>query len=204
LQIVAADGYDATEVAARRWAADHDVAFVSAFDHPVVMAGNGGTLALEILEAIPEVATLLVPVGGGGLLAGVACVVRALRPAARILGVQSEATRAMHLSLQRGMPVLEYTGGATWCDGLEGGTGALAFEFVRRWVDDVILVPEIAVADAMRWLWEEEHTRVEGAAAVGVAACMLGATSFPGPVCAVLTGCNIDDDTWERVTAPRK
>jgi len=203
LRIVDADGYDAAESAARHFVSTHEARFVSAFDHPAVMAGNGGTLAMEILEAIPDLGTVLVPVGGGGLLAGVGCVLRALRPAVRIVGVQSEATPAMQRSFATGTPLLQHAGNATLCDGLEGGVGALAFEFVRRWVDDVVLVPEAAVAAAMWWLWEEERVRVEGAGAVGVAACLHGATSCVGRVCIVLSGCNVDDDTWDRVKAPR-
>ncbi len=204
LRVVEADGFDAAESAAQLYASTHDARFVSAFDHPAVMAGNGGTLGMEILEAIPNLGTVLVPVGGGGLLAGIGCVLRALRPGVRILGVQSEATPAMQRSFATGAPLLRHTGGATLCDGLEGGVGALAFEYVRRWVDDVVLVPEAAVMEAMWWLWEQEHVRVEGAGAVGVAACLQGTTSLTGPVCVLLTGCNIDDDTWDRVKASRK
>ena len=201
LHLVHADGYDAAEAEARRWVAEHDATFVSAFDHPVVMAGNGGTLGLEILEAIPDLGSVLVPVGGGGLLAGMGCVLRALRPSVRIVGVQSEATPAMQRSRRDGAPLLRHAGVATLCDGLEGGVGELAFHYVQKWVDDVVLVPETAVATAMSWLWNEERTRVEGAAAVGVAACLEGATALEGPVCIVLTGCNVDDETWDRVKA---
>lgn len=199
LRCVDADGYDAAEAAARAYAADHTGRFVSAFDHPAVMAGNGGTLGMEILEAIPDLGTVLVPVGGGGMLAGIACVLRALRPGTCILGVQSEATPAMARSLAAGAPLLRHTGDTTLCDGLEGGVGALAFEYVRRWVDDVVLVPEAAVARAMRWLWEHERVRVEGAAAVGVAACLLNSTKLTGPTCVVLSGCNVDDATWDQL-----
>lgn len=197
VRLVESSSFDAAESEALRFAAERGARYVSAFDDPCIMAGNGGTLALEILEQVPDLGSLVFPVGGGGLAAGVGCVVRALRPAVRLVGVQSEATSAMHDSLQRGAAVLQHTGPPTLCEGLEGGVSERSFAYVQRWIDTVQLVPEMAVAGAMRWLWETQGLRVEGSAAVGIAACR-SAGALPGPVCVVLTGCNVDDDTWER------
>ena len=198
--VVEAPSYDAAETAARSWAQENGGLFVSPFDDECIMAGNGGTLGLEILEQLPDAAAFVVPVGGGGLLSGLGCVVRALRPGARIVGVQSEITSAMHESLRRGAAVTSQTGPPTLAEGLEGGTTPRAFAYVSRWVDEVRLVSEARIAAAMRWLWKEHHVRVEGSAAVGMAA-LLDGLKLPGPLCVVLTGCNVDDATWDRVLA---
>jgi threonine dehydratase len=203
VRVVEAPSYDAAEDAARRWAADHDGRFVSAFDDEVIMAGNGGTLGLEILEALPDAGSILVPVGGGGLASGLGCVVRALRPAVRLVGVQSEATPAMYESFRSGRAVLRHSGPPTLCEGLEGGVSRRSYDYARRWLDQVVLVSESAVARAMRWAWEAHGLRLEGSAAVGPAACLEAPPPLPGPVCIVLTGCNVDDDTWERATGLR-
>lgn len=200
ITVVDTSSYDDAEQAARRWAAEHGALFVSPFDDPLIMAGNGGTLALEILEQLPEVRSLIVPVGGGGLAAGIGCVVRATPSDVRLLGVQSEHTSAMHDSLRQGRAVLRQHAAETLAEGLEGGVSAQSFAYVSRWFDDVHLVPEGAVARAMRWLWDEHGERVEGSAAVGIAALLEGLRP-PGPVCVVLSGCNVDDETWERAWA---
>jgi len=198
ITVVDTTSYDDTELAARRWASEHDALFVSPFDDPLIMAGNGGTLALEILEQLPEVASVVVPVGGGGLASGIGCVMRALRPSARLVGAQSENTPAMHDSMARGAAILRHSGPPTLAEGLEGGVSARSFDYVSRWFDEVRLVSEASVAAAMRWLWDAHGARVEGSAAVGIAA-LLDGLRLPGPVCAILSGCNVDDDTWDRV-----
>jgi threonine dehydratase len=198
ITVVDSTRYDDAEAAAKQWAEDHDALFVSPFDDPLIMAGNGGTLALEVLEQLPDVQSIVVPVGGGGLASGIGCAVRALRPGVRLVGVQSEATCAMHDSLQRRAAILRHSAPETLAEGLEGGVSVRSYEYVSRWFDDVQLVSEQRLAEAMRWLWEHHELRVEGSAAVGIAA-LLDGLAPPGPVCVILTGCNVDDDTWERV-----
>ncbi len=195
--VVDTSSYDDTEAAARAWAAKHGAFFVSPFDDATIMAGNGGTLGLEILEQLPDVGSIVFPVGGGGLASGLACVVRELRPAVCLAGVQSTATPAMFESRRLGHAVLRHQGPPTLAEGLEGGVSARSFAYVSRWVDDLRLVSEASIASAMRWLWHEEGVRVEGSAAVGMAAVLEGLL-LPPPVCVVLTGCNMDDATWER------
>lgn len=195
IHVVDTDSYDAAEAVAKRWAQEQGALFVSPFDDPCIMAGNGGTLGLEILEQLPHVASLVVPVGGGGLIAGLACVLRALRPEVRIVGVQSEHTPAMFESRRTGRALLSHTGPPTLAEGLEGGVSEDSFAYVSRWVDDIHLVPERLIAEAMRWLWREEHLRVEGSAAVGMAALLEG-LRLPAPLCVVLSGSNVDPETW--------
>jgi threonine dehydratase len=200
ITVVDTESFDAVEAEARRWAASTGALYVS-FDDPAIMAGNGGTLGLEILEQLPELASLLVPVGGGGLIAGLGCVIKALRPQVRLVGVQSEATPAMFESRRRGQVLLQHHGPPTLADGLEGGAGAQSFPYVQRWVDDIRLVSEARLAESMGWLWHQEGLRVEGSAAVGVAA-LLDGLRLPEPVCVVLTGRNVDEDTWKRAVQP--
>jgi threonine dehydratase len=198
VHVVDTSYYDQVEPVARAWARQHVALFVSPFDDACIMAGNGGTLGLEILEQFPDVGTIVVPVGGGGLAAGLGCAVRALRPRARILGVQSEATPAMHESWQRGAALLEHSGPPTLAEGLEGGVSERSFAYVRRWLDDVLLVPEDAIAGAMRWMVQHHGDRIEGSAAVGLAALLAGRLAgAPPPVCIVITGSNVDAETWD-------
>jgi threonine dehydratase len=199
VHVVDTPHYDGAEAVARAWAQQHAALFVSPFDDACIMAGNGGTLGLEILEQLPDVATIVVPVGGGGLAAGLACVVRAYRPRVRILGVQSEATPAMHASLQRGAAILEHSGPPTLAEGLEGGVSERSFQYVRRWLDDVLLVPEDAIARAMLWMARQHGERIEGSAAVGLAALLEGSLDAPSPRCIVVTGSNVDAATWRDV-----
>jgi threonine dehydratase len=184
-----AGGYDEAEAAARADHARHGGAFVHAFSDPDVVAGQG-TVGLEIAEDLPEVRTILVPVGGGGLIGGIGVVARALGGGVRVVGVQSEETSAMHASLAAGRPVSPAYG-ETLCEGLSGDVDAASFALAREVVDRMLLVPERAVRAAMRALFEEEGAVAEGSAAVGVAALLEGA-EVEGPVAVVLTGANVD------------
>jgi len=198
LEVCDTSGYDATETLARAWAREQDACFVSPFDDEVIMAGNGGTLGLEILEQLPHVDTLVVPIGGGGLASGLGCVVRALRPQARLIGVQSTRTCAMATSWTTGRAVLRHEAGDTLAEGLEGGVSERSFAYVRRWFDAVECVEEEEIAAALSWLWKECGVRVEGSAAV-VAAWIRRGAETGRTVCGVLTGSNIDADVFHRI-----
>jgi threonine dehydratase len=201
LEVCDTDGYDDTEARARAWARSHDGRFVSAFDDELIMAGNGGTLACEILEQLPMLDTLLVPIGGGGLASGAGCVVRCLQPGVTLIGVQSTRTSAMAESWKTGRAVLHQHAGNTWAEGLEGGVSERSFGYVRRWFDDVITVEEDAIGRAIAWLWHTLGDRAEGSAAVVAAA--LQTHRIPGNVvCAVLTGSNIDAARFESALRP--
>jgi threonine dehydratase len=191
--------YDAAEAAAQAFAAASGMTFVHAYSDPAVVAGQG-TVALEILEDLPEVRTLLVPVGGGGLIGGVGIVARAMAPAARVVGVQSEATPVMHDSLAAGH-VVERPILPTLADGLAGAIDEPAFRLAQDVVDEMVLVPETAIPAAMRWLQQEEGVLAEGSGAVGIALLLEAARSFPGPVAAIVTGGNVDGTKLGRILA---
>ena len=186
--------YDDAFVASQAWAAGHDAVFVHAYDHPDVIAGQG-TVALELLEQLPEVGTVLVPVGGGGLVSGVAVAVKAQRPQARVIGVQAAAVAAFPDSLAAGE--LRPAGpGTTIADGIAVKTpGALTFAHVRALVDDVVTVSDEAIARAVLFLVERAKQVVEPSGAAGLAALLearaaLGAVEEP--VVVLLCGGNVD------------
>ncbi|MBI4908262.1 MAG: pyridoxal-phosphate dependent enzyme [Acidobacteria bacterium] len=190
-------GYDDTEIWARSVAEAEGLPFISAFDDPYVMAGNGGTLALEVTEQLPDVREFLVPVGGGGLAAGF---VSAMPKGARAIGCQLQASPALALSLQRGHAVTALPAVETLARGLEGGIGAGPFEIIRRHIHEVALVTEAEIIHATRWMLEEHQYLIEPSAAVAVAALLANkAHRFHGPVCALICGRNVAIETLRRI-----
>jgi threonine dehydratase len=180
-------------VAARARAAERGMAFVHPFDDPDVVAGQG-TLGLELLEDLPDLVTVVVPVGGGGLASGVAIAVKSARPDVRVVGVQVDSVAAYPASLKAGRPI-GVDAALTIADGIAvKKPGELTLKLIDRWVDDVVVVPEDDVAEAMVLLMEKAKLVVEGAGAVGVAALLSGkvAASDAGSTCVVLSGGNVD------------
>ena len=179
--------------AARERAQEGGLAFVHPFDDPHVVAGQG-SLGLELLEDVPDLAKVVVPVGGGGLCAGVAIAVKAARPEVEVVGVQVAACAPYPESLRRGEPVP--AGSAlTIADGIAvKRPGALTLGLLSRWADDVVVVGEDETAEAMVVLMERCKLVVEGAGAVGVAALLGGqvAPAATGTTVAVLSGGNVD------------
>jgi threo-3-hydroxy-L-aspartate ammonia-lyase len=154
---------------AERIAADRGLTMVPPFEHPWIIAGQG-TVGLEILDAAPDVQAIYVPVGGGGLLSGVAAAVKRLRPGVRIVGVEPAGAPKMRVSLDRGRPVT-LDRSASIADGLlPVRPGDLTFAHVRALVDDVVTVSEEAIADAVGWLARESKLVVEPSGAASVAA----------------------------------
>jgi threonine dehydratase len=180
-------------IAAHARAQESGMAFVHPFDDPDVVAGQG-TLGLELLADLPELATVVVPVGGGGLASGVAIAVKSERPDVRVVGVQVETVAAFPASLKAGRPVA-VSAGLTIADGIAvKRPGELTLGLIERWLDDLVVVGEDVVADAMVLLMEKAKLVVEGAGAVGVAA-LLGGQVIPaqtGTTCVILSGGNVD------------
>jgi threonine dehydratase len=146
-----------------------------------------------VLEDLPEAEAILVPVGGGGLIAGVAVAAKAINPQVRVIGVQPEASPAAYLSLRDGRPYEKYNAAPTIADGLAGGFGRLPFEIAGDLIDKIVLVSEEETRAAVFTLLKLAQLVVEGAGAVGIAALMAGKVNLAGrKVVAVLTGANID------------
>jgi threonine dehydratase len=193
--------YDDAYAEAQAYRQRTGATYVHAFDDPRTAAGQG-TCGLEIFEQLPEVGTILVPVGGGGLIAGIATAVKALRPSVRIVAVQAAASPALAESLRQGRPLLEYDAGPTLADGLAGGIGQMAWDH-RSLVDAVVNVPEAETEAAMVALLAEDQVLAEGAGAVGVAALRAGLVDGldDRPVAVVVTGSNVDTSVLRRLLA---
>jgi threonine ammonia-lyase medium form len=179
-------------VRAREFAAETGAVLIHPFDHPDIVAGQG-TCGLEILEQCPDVSTILVSGGGGGLMAGIATAVKAKRPDVRVVGVQAETAAAYPPSLVAGEPV-QLSSMATMADGIAVGLpGAVPFSIVRELVDGIETVSEESLSRALLFLLERAKLVVEPAGAAAVAHLLdSGRGAYPGPVVAVLSGGNID------------
>jgi threonine dehydratase len=186
-------GYDEAGTEARRLAEEEGMTLVHAFDQPLVVAGQG-TIGLEIARHAPDVRVIVVPLGGGGLAAGVGLAAAAALPEARVVGVQAEACAPYIDSLAARRPVGARSAN-TICDGIAvKRPGDFTLPMVERYVDEVVTVSDDEVAEAMVLLLERSKLVVEGAGAVGVAALMHGRVPVggEGEVCAVLSGGNVD------------
>jgi threonine dehydratase len=191
---------DEAMVEVARAVAEEGLTEVPPFDHPAVVAGQG-TLGLEILTDFPEATTVLVPVSGGGLAAGIAAGIKRRSPNCRVIGISMERGAAMAASLAAGHPV-EVQELSTLADSLGGGIGLaniVTFAMCHALLDDVVLVTEDEIAAAMRHIHAATGDAVEGAAAVGHAAILAGRVSVkPGTVC-ILSGRNVASETFARV-----
>jgi threonine dehydratase len=185
--------YDEAKHAADELSRGAGKVLVHAFDDPQVVAGQG-TAGLEIVDELPGVRLVVVPLGGGGLATGIAMAVKSLVPGARVVGVQAEACAPYIDSLAEHRPIGARSAN-TICDGIAvKQPGELTLPLVERWIDEVVTVSDDEVAQAMVLLLERSKLVVEGAGAVGVAALMQGKVRAPadGEVCAVLSGGNVD------------
>ncbi|MEU9332307.1 threonine ammonia-lyase [Streptomyces sp. NPDC048290] len=189
---------DETLAAAQEYARTTGAVFIHPFDHPDVIAGQG-TVGLEILEQCPEVRTILVGMGGGGLAAGIAVAVKALRPDVRIIGVQAAGAAAYPPSLAAGRPVAVELP-STMADGIKvGRPGDVPFAICAELVDEVRTVSEDALSAALLLCLERAKLVVEPAGASPVAALLSDTAGIAGPVVAVLSGGNVDPVLMERV-----
>jgi threonine dehydratase len=174
---------------------------VHAFADPRTAAGQG-TVGLEILEQWPDARTIVVPVGGGGLIAGIAAAVKARSPETRIVAVQPEASPSLRESLRLGRALTEYPAGPTLADGIAGGIGEIAFDH-RDLIDDVVVVTEDAIEQAMVALLAEDQVVAEASGAIGVAAVQAGLVDAGGGCAIVITGANVDAAVLARLLAAR-
>jgi threonine dehydratase len=190
--------YDAAHQVAQAYAREHGMIFVNPCAGDALLAGQG-TVGLEILEELPQVATIVVPVGGGGLVGGIAALVRTVAPAVRVVGAQSATTNAMAASLSAGRRV-DVAVTPTLADGLAGQVDDEGFAIGRASLDEITMVTEHEIAEAIAWLSHEHDMRVEGSGAVGVALLLRERTRAAGPpIAVVITGGNIDDTRWRAI-----
>jgi threonine dehydratase len=170
------------------------------FDHADVVAGQG-TIGLEILKSLPELATVLIPLSGGGLAGGVAVAVKALKPQTRVIGISMKRGAAMHAAIAAGKPVA-IREEETLADSLGGGIGLqnrVTFALCRDLLDDIILLSEDEIAEGIRHAARDESVTVEGAGAVGIAAILADKAELSGPTAVIVSGGNIDPKMHRKI-----
>ncbi|MBS4882816.1 MAG: threonine ammonia-lyase [Peptoniphilus harei] len=186
------DSFDDAAAYAAKLSKEEGLTFVAPFDDEKVIAGQG-TIGLEILEKLPDTDIIVVPIGGGGLISGIAVAAKSINPNIKIIGVQTKISPSMYESIKEGK-ILTVKGGSTIADGIAVKTpGKLTFDLVKEYVDDIVLVTEGEISSAILTLLEKNKIITEGAAASTVAALMYKKFSHKGKkVCCVLSGGNID------------
>ena len=199
VELTGNDTDDAEAEGRRRDDAGHAI-YVSPYNDPDVVAGQA-TVGLEILADWPEVDTIVVPVGGGGLIGGIGLWVKAVKPALRLIGVQPAASPPLYAYFETGstdaMPIAP-----TIADGVAGNIerDSITWKLCRQVVDEVVLVEEDAIANAMRWALEVQHTLLEGSAVLGIAALQGGLVDVTGRnVAIVTTGRNVGPELLRMV-----
>jgi threonine dehydratase len=191
--------YDEAFAEAMRQCADQNLTFIHPFDDPAVMAGQG-TIGLELLEQVPQLEAVVVPIGGGGLIGGIACAIKESRPEIRIVGVQTSRLPSMAAAVEAHRPVT-IDPATTIADGIAvGRAGDLTLPMVERYVDEIVMVEEDEIASAILMLLEREKTLAEGAGAAALAALLQHRTTLQGAHTAVLVcGGNIDVTLLSRI-----
>ncbi len=191
--------FDQSLETAKRLQAEQGSTFIHAFDDPLIIAGQG-TVGVEILQDMPLCETVVVPIGGGGLAAGVALAVKSMNPRVRVVGVEPENAASMNASLLAGH-VVRLDDMSTLADGVAvARVGELTYRLCRQYLDDIVTVSEGEIASAILILLERMKIVAEGAGAVALAAVMAGRVgSTRGPTAAILSGGNIDVNMLERI-----
>jgi threonine dehydratase len=195
--------YDDAYAAAMVHVAQTGATYVHAYEDPLTAAGQG-TIGAEILAELPDVSTIVVPCGGGGMVAGIAAYAKAVNPSLRIVAVQPEASPSLRESLRRGEALHEYASGPTLADAIAGGIGDIVF-IHRDLIDEVVEVSESEIEDAIVALLAEDQIVAEGSGAVGVAAVACGklVPRDEGPLAIVVSGGNLDVRVLARLLSSR-
>jgi threonine dehydratase len=199
-RLVPCESYDEAERQAKAHAAIDGPVFISAYSHPEVIAG-AGTIMLELIEDLPSVDAVIVPVGGGGLVSGIGLAAKALSPSTRVIGVEVAASSPFTRSLAAGH-LVTIDVGPSLADGLTGNLDpdTITLDIVRQVTNGIDVVPEEEIAPALAGIVEKEHLVIEGAAATGPAAVTSGRLDLKGQrIAVILTGANIDTDKLRQV-----
>ncbi len=190
--------YDEAEAHSFEIRDERGLSYVHPFDDPHVIAGQG-TIGVELLEKVPSLKAVVVPLSGGGLIGGIALAVKNHDPSIRVIGVSAERARVMHESLGEGKPV-EFPEEETIASALSGGIGLdnqYTFRLVRDLVDEYLLVSEAEVVGAMAFAAREQKLVIEGGGAVGIAALLFNKVGgIKGDIAAVISGGNVDLQTY--------
>ena len=197
--VLSGQDYEEAHEASVAYQQEHDKVYLHTFDDPLVMAGQG-TIGVEIMEDLPDVDMILVPIGGGGLISGIAVAAKAIKPEVRIIGVQVSASPSAYLSLKEGKVYEHYKSGPTIAEGLAGGFGMLPYQAAGHLIDEVILVDEEELYEGIYTMLAKEQLVVEASGVVGVSALLANKVNAEGKkVVAVTSGGNIDASLLLRV-----
>jgi len=194
------ENYDEAEHKAKELARKDGCAYVSPYNDELIIAGHG-TIGLEIIEALPDVDTVVVPLGGGGLISGISIAVKSIKPETQVIGVQSKSSPIMFESLKAGKIVnVQKSKTKSIAEGLSGNVGPITFEIVQKYVDRVVLAKEETLRHAVYLLWNYDKQVVEGSGAAAVAPVMENNPLFKDKIVAsVVTGGNIDRDLFQSI-----
>jgi threonine dehydratase len=198
--IIQEGDFDEIEMKARTLSNQESVTYISPYNDINIIAGQG-TITLEIYEELENVEVIIVPIGGGGLISGIAFTAKSLNPDIKIIGVQTTGASTMYESWKAGK-IIEIEEFNTIAEGLLGGleSDAITFEIIQNYVDEIVLVDEESVEKAIRLLWEKEGQIVEGAGATVVAYLLEKTQQFKNKnVVAVISGGNINDSLFKEI-----
>lgn len=194
------DGYDDTEEWSRKMAGEEGLTFISPFDDYAIMAANGGTVAMEVIDDLPEARAFVLPVGGGGLSAGFASHAKARHAGSIIIGCQHALSPALQMSLDAGRAITKLPAVETMAGGIEGGIGALTFGVLAPLVDRVALVSEDEILEGVRWMVAKHQYLVEPTAAATIAACLSGKIGkLTKPAVVIISGRNVSADAVKTI-----
>ena len=187
--------YDEAHALGMRYINEHGLVNIDAYyADPLVYAGQG-TIALEILEQNPAIDTIVVPIGGGGLITGIAVAAKSLKPGIRIVGVQTEACPAMVRAYEDGVFYEEYPATESICDALLGGIGKLSYQMLKDYVDELLVVKEASIAQAVSFMAKQEKYILEGASCTTIAAVWEHPERIGGTnIALIMSGANIDGE----------
>lgn len=192
-------GYDDTLAWATQEAQERHIPLISAFDDEKIMAANGGTLAVEVLAQVPDATHFVLPMGGGGLAAGFAWHVKEKNPQAKITICQLADCPALQLSLRQNKPITYMPSIDTLAGGLEGGLEMNCFDILKTRVDEIALIKENELKEALCWFLKNHHYLIEPSAAVALASCLYSHTQPKGPLVIILTGRNVSYATVQQL-----
>lgn len=198
------ENYDEAEIIARSFEEKEGRTFISAYNDELIIAGQG-TIGLEIYEKLPSLTDVLVPLGGGGLISGIAIALKKLNSSIRIYGVQTEACPAFYESLKVGR-IVDVPMSESIADGMYGGIekGSITFDYVKKYVDDIFVVKESSIRKALTLLWKEENERVEGAAAAVIVPILENKSFFQERIIVpIISGGNIDEMLFQEIIKGR-
>lgn len=198
------ENYDEAERKAKDLARKDDCAYISPYNDERIIAGHG-TIGLEILEALPDVDVVMVPLGGGGLISGICIAMKSIRSNVKVIGVQSKSSPVMYESLKAGKIVAVQKTVKSVAEGLSGNVGPITFGIVQKCVDCMVLVEEETLRNAVYLLWTHDKQLVEGSGAAAVAPVIENKLFFKGKrVVSVVTGGNIDSHLFQSILASER